>query len=361
MAARSNFASGLLASCRPTAYCRADMKNALVTGASGFLGGHLVAALGRAGVPVRALVRPTSNTRGLGGVETVAGDMSDPESLARACQGRQVVFHVAAKVPDWGPRREFFRVNADGTAALVAACQAAGVERLVLVSSLTVLGLPRTGAEVDEDSPYDPSPRDAYTASKIQAEKIVREAHSRHGLSTMVVRPGAIWGPGDSHIAPRMAALLHRGRALYISGSRNVVALSHVDNLVAGLLLAAESAVSGVYHLTDGQVVTARELIDSLASILTAPKPRFSIPFGLVYAAACLMEGLARLLRRPTPPLLTRYGVRLVASHCLYNNRKAERDLGYRPQVGWREGLAALAPELQSQFPIVSNARTRHD
>jgi nucleoside-diphosphate-sugar epimerase len=337
------------------------MKNALVTGASGFLGGHLVAALCRAGVPVRALVRPTSNLHRLGGVETVAGDMSDPDSLVRACQGRQVVFHVAAKVPDWGPRQEFFRVNADGTAALVAACQAAGVERLVMVSSLTVLGLPRCGAQVDEDTPYDPCPRDAYTASKIVAERIVLGAHGGRGLSTVVVRPGAIWGPGDVHIAPRMAALLRMGRALYIDGSHNVVALSHVDNLVEGLMLAAESGLPGVYHLTDGQRVTARELIDGLAALLGTPKPHLSIPFAMVYAAACVMEDSARLLHRPTPPLLTRYGVRLVASHCLYNNRKAERDLGYRPRVGWREGLAALAPELQSQFPIVSNARTRHD
>ena len=334
------------------------MKNALVTGASGFLGGHLVAALCRAGVPVRTLVRATSDVRRLVGlgVETVAGDLSDPDSLVRACQGREVVFHVAAKVPDWGARREFFRVNAEGTAALVAACQAAGVSRLVLVSSLTVLGLSRSGAEVDEDTPYDPSPRDAYTASKIQAEKIVREAHGQRGLSTVVVRPGAIWGPGDVHIAPRVAALLRRGRALYISGSRNSVALSHVDNLVAGLLLAAESSASGVYHLTDGQMVTARELIDGLAELLGVPAPRRSVPFFFIYAVACLMEDMARLLRRPTPPLLTRYGVRLLASHGFYNNRKAERDLGYRPTVGWRESLAALAPELQSQFPVVSGA-----
>jgi 2-alkyl-3-oxoalkanoate reductase len=339
------------------------MKNALVTGASGFLGGHLVAGLCRAGVPVRALVRATSNVQRLTGlgVETVAGDLDDPDSLVRACQGQQVVFHVAAKVPDWGPRREFFRVNADGTAALVAACQAAGVERLVLVSSLTVLGLLRSGTEVDEDTPYDPSPRDAYTASKIEAEKIVLQAHGQRGLSTLVMRPGAIWGPGDVHIVPRMAALLRRRRAFYIDGARNSVALSHVDNLVAGLILAANCVASGVYHLTDGQPVTARELIDGLAGLLGVPKPRRSLPFFVVYAMACLMENSARLLRQPTPPALTRYGVRLVASHCLYNNRKAERDLGYRPSVVWREGLAALAPELESQFPVVSDARTRHD
>ena len=150
------------------------MKTALVIGASGFLGGSLVAALCGRGVKVRGLVRTTSDLRRLAGLgaEIVRGDVCDPASLREAARGQQVVFHAAAKVPDWGPRREFFRVNLDGTRNLVAACQDAGVERLVHVSSLTVLGLPRQGAAVDEQSPYDTSPHDAYTASKIAAEKI---------------------------------------------------------------------------------------------------------------------------------------------------------------------------------------------
>ena len=333
------------------------MRSALVTGASGFLGGHLVRGLLRRGMPVRALLRASSQGGRLRelGAETMVGDLGDPDSLARACEGQQVVFHVAAKVSDWGPRQEFFRVNVDGTRALVTACQRAGVERLVLVSSLTVLGLPRTGAEVDEETPYDPSPHDAYTASKIEAERIVRQIHGQHGLATVVVRPGAIWGPGDPHIAPRIAALLCRGCVPYIGGSNNSVALSHVDNLIPGLLLAAEhpAAANQVYHMTDGQRVTARELIDNLAAILGTSKPRRSFPFFVVYAVACLIEAEARLLRRQKPPSLTRYGVRLLSSDCVYNNRKAERELGYRPRVTLAEGLAALGPDLRKQFPVV--------
>jgi nucleoside-diphosphate-sugar epimerase len=278
------------------------------------------------------------------GAEIVRGDVCEPASLREAARGQQVVFHAAAKVPDWGPRREFFRVNVDGTRQVVTACQDAGVERLVYVSSLTVLGLPRRGAAVDEQSPYDPSRRDAYTASKIAAEKIVREANRQRGLCTVAVRPGAIWGPGDPSLAPRIAALLRRGRAVYIGRATNRLALSHVDNLTLGLRLAAETpaAAGQVYHLTDGEPVTAREVIDSLAALVGTPRPRWSVPFFVMYMAAAALEGVAHLVRRRLPPPFTRYAVRLVASDCRYDNRKAERELGYCPTVSFRQGLAAL-------------------
>jgi nucleoside-diphosphate-sugar epimerase len=282
------------------------------------------------------------------GVDIVRGDVCDLASLREAARGQQVVFHAAAKVPDWGPRREFFRANLDGTRNVVAACQDAGVERLVHVSSLTVLGLPREDAAVDEQSPYDSSPHDAYTASKIEAEKIVREANGQRGLSTVAVRPGAIWGVGDPSIAPRIADLLRRGRAVYIGRASNHLALSHVDNLTLGLRLAAEvpGAAGQVYHLTDGETVTAREVIDGLAALLGTARPRWSVPFFVIYLAAAAMEGVARLLRRRSPPPFTRYGVRLMASDCRYDSRKAERELGFRPSVSFRQGLAALRGHL---------------
>ena len=327
-----------------------ELKSALVTGASGFLGGNLVAALCGRGVKVRALARSTSDLRRLAGLgaEIVRGDVCDSASLRESARGQQVVFHTAAKVPDWGPRREFFRVNLDGTRNLVAACQDAGVERLVHVSSMTVLGLPRQGAAVDEQSPYDPSPKDAYTASKIEAEKIVLAANGQRDLSTVAIRPGAIWGPGDPSITPRIAALLRRGRAVYIGRASNRLALSYVDNLTLGLRLAAETpaAAGQVYHLTDGESVTAREVIDGLAALLGTARPRWSVPFFFIYAAAAALEGVARLLRRRSPPPFTRYGVRLMASDCRYNNRKAERELGFRPIVSFQQGLAAFGGRL---------------
>jgi nucleoside-diphosphate-sugar epimerase len=320
--------------------------SALVSGATGFLGSRLALALARRGCCVHALRhhRPDDGTLAAAGVKTVEGDLLDRASLVRAAAGCRIVFHTAGKVTDWGPRREFFAMNETGTANVIAACREAGVSRLVHMSSLTVLGFPRTGETVTEETPYAGAAPDPYSQSKIAGERLVRAAHEPGRFETVVVRSGVIWGPGDITILPRLAALLGRGVMPYIDGGRNHVALSHVDNLAGGMLLAADAraAAGQVYHMTDGEDLTAREVIDEIAAALGVPPPRLSLPFGAVLAAAWLAEALARLARRTKPPRVTRFGVRLVASDCRYDIGKARRELGYRPGITMREGVRAL-------------------
>ena len=321
--------------------------SALVSGATGFLGGRLAVALQERGCTVRALARGSSDVARLAarGIEIATCDLADEGSLGRAVAGQQLVFHTAGRVGDWGPAEDFRRVNVDGTARVIAACRRSGVRRLVHVSSLTVLGLPRLSAAVDEATPVARRAMDPYTASKIAGEELVRQAHGRDGLETVVVRPGVIWGPGDTTFLPRFAALLRRGRMVLVDGGRNHVALSHVDNLVQGMLLAAYSPVAAgqTYHITDGEDLTAAEAFRLLAAALGLPPPNRSLPFRVAFAAASLLEAWARLRRRPTPPVFTRYGVRLVASDCRYDIGKARRELGYRPALTFRQGVAALA------------------
>lgn len=325
--------------------------NALVTGATGFLGSHLAAALHESKARVRVLVRPSSDRRRLAKlpVDAAIGCLEDPASLAAAVQGQDVVIHAAAKVPVWGADHEYTRANLDGTRLLIGACQRAGVARFVYVSSLTVLGLPRAGAAVDESTPYAERVRDPYTVSKIAAEKSVRAANGQHGLTTTIVRPGGIWGPGETTMIPRLAALLRQGCLPYISGGHNHLALSHVRNLSDGILLAATtaSAAGQIFHLTDGDEITARAALDLLAAALGVPAPRWSAPFVLVYAAATLAEATARLVRSPNPPPLTRYATRLVASDARYTIAKAERELGYRPRVHFADGINEVVRALE--------------
>ncbi len=322
---------------------------ALVTGATGFLGGHVAAALVASGTRVRALSRRSSGLDGLErlGVEIVRGDLADLPSLIDAASGVPLVFHAAGRISDWGPREAFVAANVVGTRNVVAACQEAGVARLVHLSSLTVLGLPRDGRVVSESTPTAvPSRGDFYTETKLAGERLVREAHGRRGLSTTVVRPGAIWGPGDPNVVPRIVRLLRRGAMPYVDGGRNLLGLSHVANLVPGLVLAAEApaAAGQLYHLTDGEEVTAREAIDAIADALGVARPRRSMPRWAVLGTAALVEAAATALGRTDPPPLTRYGARFVSCHARYDLGKARRDLGYEPAVSFREGVAGLFP-----------------
>ena len=319
----------------------------LVTGGTGYFGARLVASLRARGARVRVLARPAADTARLEslGVEIVRGDVTAPATLGAAFAGQQVAIHAAGRVTDWGPRQEFFRVNAQGTANVVAACRAAGVMRLVHLGSLTVLGLPRGGGVVDETTMPAEAPADAYTASRLSGERIVRAAHGEGGLETVVIRCGLIWGPGEPTILPRILALLRRGRMVYPGGGRNHLGMAYVDNLVEGVILAATApaAAGRLYHITDGEEVTCREVLDAIAGALGVPPPRRSVPYPVIYAIAALLEGFAKAVRSATPPPITRYGVRLVACDCHYDIGRARRELGYRPPVSFREGVARLA------------------
>jgi nucleoside-diphosphate-sugar epimerase len=320
--------------------------SALVSGATGFLGGHLLLMLRKKGFQVRALARKTSDIAGLlrSGVDICEGDVLDPQALRRAMAGQQIVFHTAGKVSDWGGRHEFWKANVEGTANVITACREAGVKRLIHVSSLTVLGLPRSGARVDEKTPLADSSRDFYTASKIAGERLVRAAHGSRGLETVVIRPGVIWGPGDTAILPRLAALLRRGQLVIIGSGNNQLGLSHVDNLGRGIVLAAvtPAAAGQIYHLTDGEEITAREAFYALADVLGIRPPRFALPFPVVYSLAALLEWTARLRKSVIPPAFTRYGVRLVACDSRYDISKAQSELGYRPSLTFSQGIASL-------------------
>jgi nucleoside-diphosphate-sugar epimerase len=190
------------------------------------------------------------------------------------------------------------------------------------------------------------APADAYTASRLSGERIARSAHGEGGLETVVVRCGVIWGPGEPTILPRILALLRRGRMVYPGGGSNRVGMTYVDNLVAGVALAASvpAAAGRLYHVTDGEDVSCREVIDAIAGALGVPPPRRSVPFPVVYAIAALLEGFAKALGSANPPPMTRYGARLVACDCRYDIGRARRELGYRPPVSFRAGVARLAP-----------------
>jgi nucleoside-diphosphate-sugar epimerase len=318
----------------------------LVTGATGFLGKHLVQKLVARGDEVCALVWPPSTRSTLQNlsVTMLEGDIQNANLVMQAVKGNDVVFHCAGKVDDWGPRNEFYRVNVDGTRNMLEACRVAGVKHFIHISSLAVLGIPET-APVDETMPYTTKPFHPYMETKLLSEKLVLEYHNKHKLPVTIIRPGILWGPGDTSIFPRLERLASKGLMIFKMGTgNNVLCLSYVPNLVDALLLAAdvENPDCQIYHIADEERITSGAYFAALTKAISAKQPTIPTPFFVLYIVASLFELGAKLLRLSQSPLLTRYGLYLWSCTFIVNLSKAKKQLGYQQQVFFKEGMKQL-------------------
>ena len=312
----------------------------LVTGGSGFLGGHLVEALVKRGDQVCALVRNTSNTKHLCllGVELYQGDVGDIQSLRKATKGIDVVFHCAALAADWGRWEEFENVNVFGTFNLLQAALETRVGKFIHVSTTDVYGYP--DSLVDETAPFRfrgwP-----YGDTKIRAEQAVWEHYRKHGLPTSVVRPLNIYGPRSTSFVLEIADLLRKRSMVNIGRGQKAAGLVYVSNVVDVLLMAADKDISigKAYHASDGSNVTWPQYVNCLADIIGTPHPRISLPYRPAYFIGWLMEKLYGSLAIKKRPLLTRMAVELLGTDQGFSIEKAQRDLDYTPKVGFKEGM----------------------
>jgi nucleoside-diphosphate-sugar epimerase len=322
----------------------------LITGASGFLGGHLVDECVRRGDRVRVLVRETSDLSSLSevpGLDIVRGGLSDDAALLTATKGVDVVFHSAARTREFGTRRQFWTANVDGTVNLLAAARRSEVRRFIHVSSPSVVMDGRDQADIDERVPYPPRLLNLYAASKAAAEQAVLAANDA-GFLTCALRPRAIWGPGDfSGFIPRLLARMHKGTLPDLSPARPVhVSMCYCVNAARALRLAADSDRVGgrAYFITDSERTDAWALIREVAAMFGVRPPERRIPPPLRDGAAAVVDTLWRLppLAARYPPPITRYTVALLTRTSTYDTSAATRDFGYRPCVDQRTGLLAL-------------------
>jgi len=318
----------------------------LVTGGTGFLGGHLVERLVRRGDKVRVLVRPTSDLsllRSLG-VELATGDITDAASVKIAASGVDVAFHAAALASDYGPAAKFRKMNVEGTQNVIDACQDERVPRLVHVSTQSVVFAFDDHLGTDETYPIPARHRDHYSATKAEAERRVLAAH-RGSLFTTAIRPHVIWGPRDTSVLPRIEALARRNQLILVGDGSQKVSLSYVDNVVDALLLGAERDGAGgeAFFIVDREPVEMRHFIGRLCTAVGAPPPRGTVPYGLAFAAGTVLEGIWKLIGRETPPPISRYGVAVLGKNMVFKWEKARRLLGYQPVVDFEEGMRHIA------------------
>jgi dihydroflavonol-4-reductase len=314
---------------------------ALVTGAAGFIGSHVVGALAAAGAEVRAFDRqppPTTPS----GVEPVTGDLLDGATLRRAMVGCEAVFHLAALYSyDRADAEAMRTINVEGTRLVLDVAARAAVRRIVHTSSCGTCGPVAGRPATEADTPPRWELSVPYKRTKLDGERLALRA-ARDGLDVVVVNPTTPVGPGDRRPTPtgKMIADVARGRAKahLAGGALNVVA---VEDVAAGHLRALEHGRRGERYLLGGENLPMRDVFAIVARAAGRRAPRVAIPWSVVYAAARVADaGLGAIGRRPS--LLVLDEVRLARHPMTFDDSKARRSLGYRSRPA-AEALSAAA------------------
>ncbi len=314
----------------------------LVTGATGFAGGHLCRRLRARGDEVRALARPTSNTSELEalGVEVASADITDAKGVEEALEGMDTVYHLAAAFRRHGlPARVYREVNVGGTLNMLHAATQQGVRRFVHCSTVGVHGI-LSAVPADESAPQKPV--DIYQQTKCEAERLALEHSADTGLPVVVVRPAGLYGPGDTRFLKLFRGIQRRRFVMFGSGEV-LYHLTFIDDFVDGLLLCADEvqAVGQAYIIAGEQPVTLNELAATIARALQAPAPTWHLPVTPLWVAALLCEMAAKPLGIEPP--LYRRRVDFFRHDRAFDISKARRELGYVPRTDLETGVRKTA------------------
>jgi len=330
---------------------------ALVTGASGCLGRHIVRHLLDGGHRVRALCRnpargclPTDHVAdgARRDIEIVRGDVRDQAAVDQAVDGADAVFHTAGLAGMWGPRKAFHATNVLGTQNVLDACLRHGVRRLVYTSSPSVVFTETDQCGDDESIPYARRWLCHYPRSKAAAEQAVLAANGSRGLLTCAIRPHLIWGPGDRQLLPRLLRRARTGRLRRVGEGHNLIDIVYVDNAAAAhaaaaIALTVGSPVCGrAYFISQGEPVNCWQWVDQLLAAARLPPVQRSISLQRAWGFGHVWEAAYRLLRLRGEPPMTRFlAAQLGRSHW-FDISAARRDFGYQPLVSTAEGMERL-------------------
>jgi nucleoside-diphosphate-sugar epimerase len=324
----------------------------LVTGATGFTGGHLAQYLAGRGDEVRALVRPKSRARfdasklPQHGVIPYEGDLTDAGSLGRAMEDVEVVYHIAATYREAGqPDSAYRTINVDGTRNLLEVAHAFNVSRVVHCSTGGVHGHIEH-PPANEDAPFNPG--DVYQETKLAAEKLARELGASMGLDVVVVRPIGIYGPGDTRFL-RMFKGLARGRFPMIGSGQAFYHLTYIEDLIEGFRLCGmvPAAKGRTYLLAGPRYTTLEQLVQLVARELKVAPPRVHLPVWPFWTAGLLCEMICVPLRIEPP--IYRRRVDFYTKSRAFDTTRARTELGFSPRVDLEEGIKRTADWYRSE------------
>ena len=318
----------------------------LVTGATGFTGGHLAQYLAGRGDVVRALVRPRSRQKfdrsplPATGVTAVDGDLMDAAAVRRGVEGVDVVYHIAATYREAGqPDSAYRAINVEGTKNVLEAARAAGVKRVVHCSTGGVHGHIEH-PPANEDAPFNPG--DVYQETKLAAEQLAREYGTSTGLDVVVARPIGIYGPGDTRFL-RMFRGLARGRFPMIGSGTAFYHLTYIDDLIEGFRLCGTvpAATGRTYILAGPRYTTLEQLVQLVAKELKVAPPRVHLPVWPFWTAGWLCEMICVPLRIEPP--IYRRRVDFYTKSRAFDTTRASTELGFSPKVDLEDGIKRTA------------------
>jgi dihydroflavonol-4-reductase len=311
----------------------------LVTGATGFTGGHLAAALAQRGTEVRALVRDVARARPLQsrGIELAAGDLADAASIDRAMRGVDLVFHIAAIYRQAGlPDERYRAINATAVRTVIEAAGRHGVRRVVHCSTVGVHG-DIEHPPANEDAPLEPG--DVYQRSKLEGESVARQASADTGVEVVIARPTGIYGPGDRRLLKLFRGVARR-RFVILGSGEIYYHLTYIDDLVEGFRLCGEvpAAAGRTYILAGGEVTTLNALVGLIAAEAGVAPPRLRLPAWPFRAAGAACEAICAPFGIEPP--IYRRRVDFFTKSRAFDISRARRELGFAPAVDLREGIA---------------------
>ena len=323
---------------------------ALVTGVTGFTGGHLARFLVGQGLTVRGLVRPESQgRRGVledDGIEVALGDLRDRGAVDAACQGVEVVYHIAASYRTAGQGADAYRaVNVTGTDHVLHGALAAGARRVVHCSTGGVHGHIEQ-PPATEDAPL--APGDIYQQSKLEAEQHAQRVGQETGLEVVIARPIGIYGPGDMRFLKIFRGLA-RGRFPMLGSGDVFYHLTYIDDLAKGFMQCAEvpAAAGRTYLLSGPRYTTLKQLVGMIADELGVSPPRWHLPVWPVWVAGAVCEAICVPLKIEPP--LYRRRVDFFTKSRAFDSTRARTEIGWNPTVDLKEGIHRTATWYREQ------------
>lgn len=305
-----------------------------ITGASGFIGSHLLEEFQRRNWSIRIL-QHLSRIKTNFPCDIIVGDIRDPASVRKFMDGVDMVFHLAAALgASKIAKEDFAQINTEGTENVLQAASEAGVQRVIHFSSAGVLGA--VAREEVADEGYPSQPKSVYDRTKLKAEQIALQ-HAFKGMNVVIIRPGWVYGPGDKRTLKLIKAIA-RGRFILVTRGETWQTPVHIDDLVRGILQCVERGKAGeIYHLAGNEVLRVSEIVDTIARSTGRRIPRLALPLFPIKLAAQIMENTFLLIKREAP--LTPGKLAFFIHPKPLSIKKAKEELGFSPQMDFRTGM----------------------